>query len=54
MELTLGPILSFRGISSDQWRLSALVVLDSGDAAPALNLQAAGASAITATAKLLR
>lgn len=37
MSVKLGPILSFRGIIKNNWCVSALVILDAGDAVPKLS-----------------
>ena len=53
MGLKLGPILSFRGLKGDtkrQWRVSVLIVRDSGENDPSLEWQAAGTGAAPATA----
>ena len=53
MALKLGPILSFRGCVKQQWCVSVLVVLEDGDAAPALTWQADDGATLTAKAKML-
>ena len=53
MGLKLGPILSFRGLKGDTkrpWRVSVLIVRDSGENDPSLEWQAAGTGATPATA----
>ena len=53
MARKLGPVLSFRGVVNQHWRVSALVVMEADDPAPLLTWQPPGQPAVTATPQAL-
>ena len=54
MKISLGPILSFRGVTTIGWSLSALIVTDILSNPPELILQSGNRKAIKRAAKLLK
>lgn len=53
MTLKLGPVLSFRGLIKHHWCVSALVVVEDGQAAPELTWQASNGAPVMVKAKPL-
>jgi PhoD related phosphatase len=54
MKISLGPILSFRGVTTAGWNVSALIVTEVGSSPPEATIQSGNKKAVRRSAKLLK